>query len=452
MAAQPYNIIRDETMEKTLQNHMNLYGYASIEVPIIEYADLFLTRAGDKIIDRLFTFDRHGRQLALRPEFTAPAARHYALHTMDGEIARWQFRGSVFEDIPGQAQYERRSVGAELIGRSDIMADAEMIAMASHGLSRIGLNKTRLVSGHVGLQKMLLSAFNLDSRTYRFLLANRDKLKSPDRGADYVVEKIARTLKGAEPAASADSGYLTDTQHMLDVLLDSTRYGTTMGGRTRSEIAGRLINKRERRQEYAQIVQAARMLERWVRINAEVSEAFKQISELIKEFTTDDTQQEAHRLLQDWQQTLGYVRAHEIDQTLVYIEPNLAQNWEYYTGIVFGMRDTTGQLLLGGGRYDELIRIISGERSAPAVGFAFYLNRIIAVAEASRPVSPALLVVSYEAGLENRAITILQVLHRHQIAAALGQDGDIHVAGTENISYLGQQYTQIDQLIMTLKA
>ncbi len=95
----------------SLQYELSLYGYEVIETPMIEPADLFLTRAGDQLITRLFTFERYGQQLALRPEFTAAAAHRYTQsHTH--EVARWQFCGPVFEDNPGRREYQLLSMGA----------------------------------------------------------------------------------------------------------------------------------------------------------------------------------------------------------------------------------------------------------------------------------------------------------------------------------------------------
>src|SRR5436309_10104975 len=96
---------------------MRLYGYELIDVPIIDSADLFLVKAGDQKINSLFTFDRQGKQLALRPEFTASAADYFA-KTRSTTVARWQFAGSVFEDKPHElsSEFEQLGIGAELIG------------------------------------------------------------------------------------------------------------------------------------------------------------------------------------------------------------------------------------------------------------------------------------------------------------------------------------------------
>src|SRR5260221_680974 len=54
-----------------LQRIMTRFGYLTIETPIVEYADLFLTKSGDEAVNRLFNFEMYGPNLCLRSEFTA---------------------------------------------------------------------------------------------------------------------------------------------------------------------------------------------------------------------------------------------------------------------------------------------------------------------------------------------------------------------------------------------
>ena len=103
----PVNLLRD---------HMADYGYQRLETPVVGDASLFLTRAGDRMISRLFTFGRGGRELALRPEFTSQAARHYVQGKFGG-VQRWQFAGQVFEESPHGASRacQKFSFGAGII-------------------------------------------------------------------------------------------------------------------------------------------------------------------------------------------------------------------------------------------------------------------------------------------------------------------------------------------------
>lgn len=58
-----------------------------------------------------------------------------------------------------------------------------------------------------------------------------------------------------------------------------------------------------------------------------------------------------------------------------------AENFEYYTGVMFEIF-FQGHRVCSGGRYDELIQLFTGSRSAPAMGFAFDFNSLISLISA----------------------------------------------------------------------
>src|SRR5579859_2413110 len=176
-----------------LQRSMRRFGYIPVETPIVEYVDLFLTKSGDEAINRLFTFEMYGRQLCLRPEFTASAARLYIeRYQHEQKPIRWQFAGPIFRYESPQRSHSRQftMLGAELIGPSGVSGDAEMISMAARGLYDVGLKDWTLVIGHVGLVGQLLDRFALDRRTRRLLLGQIENLRRADRGRPYVIEQL----------------------------------------------------------------------------------------------------------------------------------------------------------------------------------------------------------------------------------------------------------------------
>ncbi|ARU91641.1 histidyl-tRNA synthetase [Spiroplasma clarkii] len=58
----------------------------------------------------------------------------------------------------------------------------------------------------------------------------------------------------------------------------------------------------------------------------------------------------------------------------------LVRGLDYYTGFVFEIKDSNNSTLLGGGRYDNLVKEL-GDVDLPAAGFAFGLERIILALE-----------------------------------------------------------------------
>jgi len=363
-------------MQAVLQAHMALYGYETIETPLIEDADLFLTKAGDQIVEKLFIFERHGRQLALRPEFTAAAVYRYLIAGLSDTV-RWQFSGAVFEDHPADGSIQHYSIGAEMIGAKGATADAEIIAMATRGLMAQGITNIQLVIGHVGLMRRLLDRFAIDARTRRFILQHRDLLKNSEHGKAQLLAQLEHytptTQNGSSDLAVVDNFTQTNMQQMLGILLDSSRRAETMGGRTQAEIAERLVQKHQQNSEHDQISAALDFLAAWIAISEAADTALSQAQDFIE----DDA--EAGRMLAEWREIILQLRAYGIPLEQVVIQPDLARTWDYYTGVVFELRTTNGLQIGGGGRYDELARLIGGEQNIPAVGFAYYVDSLLTI-------------------------------------------------------------------------
>lgn len=368
---QTSNLKRVRKLEQQLQQHMTTFGYELIDVPLIEDAEIFLTRAGSSIIEQLFTFERLGRSLALRPEFTAVAAYRYAQNHCN-DVVRWQMGGTIFVDEASNigSQYEQHHIGAELIGQHGAMVDAEILAMAAQGMSTVAVHDWQLVIGHVGLQLHLLSQYGLDSRTYRLLLTQRERLKN--EGQQAVLDYLSTILSfdGEQNTEANFNDNSQQTQQALDVLLDSTKYGTTMGGRTRHDIAGRLLKKRERGYEREAIAKALDFMTVWGQLLGNIDEVLPKVRDLIREDDVD-----GQILFDEWAEMLNLLRAYSIRDEQILIQPDLTRNWDYYTGIVFGIR-ASEQYIASGGRYDGLTQLLGGE-SIPAIGFAYYTEPLL---------------------------------------------------------------------------
>ena len=373
--------LAEQTLRQ-LQGHMACFGYRTLNTPIIERADLFLTRAGDQVINKLFTFNRWGQELALRPEFTAIAA-HYFVNQVQDSVVRWQFSGPIFVDDPNSIRhdFQQMSLGAELIGLSGAVIDAELIGLAAQGLDKINIPNYRVVVGHAGLTRQLLNSFDLDNRTAKFLLKNIDALHEPSLGKQYVLEQFEYALKGEALTANLllDTSSTHDatmeqteanTQHMLQLLLDATRRSTTMGGRTQYDIARRLLQKQQRFTETQQVLKALDFLENWIDIRATPAEAFNEM----KQYVEDDPIA-THQLL-EWQKTIHLLDLYGVKKSNIVIQPYLARNWEYYTGSVFELVSKDDLQLTSGGRYDELVALIGADETVPAIGFAYYLDNV----------------------------------------------------------------------------
>lgn len=358
-----------ELQQRLIQHHQQS-GYDWKNVPIIGTADLFLARAGNTIIEKLFTFERNGKLMSLRPEFTTMAMDTYIGENLTTPV-RWHFFGETFEDIPSQStiQSQQLSAGVELIGISGVQADAEAIQVAFLGVQKLDLPNAKLMVGNVGLQQHILSSIGLDSLAIRFLMNQREHIQSTD--IDVLIPKLSAELGLANIDSTTQQRKTHSAQDLLDALLDSTQYGSTMGGRSRQDIAQRIERKRLQSLTQAQLHQALTFLKTWLAIDAPI-DSLQNIATLL-----DSQDMQGHQLLQDWQTTIQLLVANGIPPQNITVKPDLTQNWDYYTGIVFAIQaDET--ILVRGGRYDELGYLISQKQRIPAIGFAYYLDTLLA--------------------------------------------------------------------------
>ncbi len=106
-------------------------------------------------------------------------------------------------------------------------------------------------------------------------------------------------------------------------------------------------------------------------------------------------------------------------------QPTLARGLDYYTGLIFEVidEDYPSGSLGGGGRYDKLISLFTGQ-DQPAIGFAFGFDRIIEALENLKILSnintnTQVLVTIFSPDLVNQSISIVNKLRLNNIKADL---------------------------------
>lgn len=134
-------------------------GAGRIDTPIIEYAELFERSVGgssDIVVQKeLYTFeDRGGRELALRPEFTAGVMRSFIEHgmfTLPTPVKLWT-HGPLFraENVQRGRYRQFHQINFEIIGLDTPLADAEAVQLMWATLSGSGLLGHGIKLGSVG--------------------------------------------------------------------------------------------------------------------------------------------------------------------------------------------------------------------------------------------------------------------------------------------------------------
>jgi len=160
------------------------FGYREIQTPTFETLELFTAKSGDTIIDELYFFkDKGGRDLALRPELTAPVIRFYVDKLqMESKPLKLFYFGNCFRyDRPQKGRYrEFMQAGCELIGTDTPEAYAELIALAYTILKNVGLKNLKLYLGNLNILSSIFKTFNISKDQQKKLTPLIDKSQFDD--------------------------------------------------------------------------------------------------------------------------------------------------------------------------------------------------------------------------------------------------------------------------------
>ncbi|WP_321422283.1 histidine--tRNA ligase [uncultured Methanobacterium sp.] len=180
-------------VENTMRKVFESYGYQEIKTPIFEDLSLFTLKSGEGITEEIYNFqDKGGRDLALRPELTAPVARLYLnqLQKAPRPIKMYYF-GSCFRyERPQKGRFRQFwQMGCELIGGKSPDSEAEIIAMASQCLEELELEDYQIHLGNLGILRGILIQDNVSSDHQDEIMALIDKGDADE------LEKLLEELK-----------------------------------------------------------------------------------------------------------------------------------------------------------------------------------------------------------------------------------------------------------------
>lgn len=305
---------RRET-ESTLRNVFENYGFQEIKTPLFEELKLFTTKSGEEIVDQLYNFkDKSDRELALRPELTAPVARLYLneLQKTTAKPIKLYYYGSCFRyERPQKGRFRQFwQFGCELIGAKSPEGEAEVISMCNESLESLGITPADININHLGIIRGLFAHFNIDTKTQREIMVIIDK---GDK------ELLKESLVGDNP--------VIDNEELNNVLLNLI---DMVGGK----------------------------------------EILPDIEELVKPY---DEPQEALAELEELVKTLDSFGVDNYTLNL-----GVARGLDYYTGIVFEVYIPelgAQKQVCGGGTY-SLIKVFGGEE-IESTGFAFGFDRLM---------------------------------------------------------------------------
>lgn len=157
----PRDSYKVQYIEKEFSELCRLYGFREVRTPMFESTELFNRGVGettDIVQKEMYTFEDLGhRSITLKPEGTSPAVRAFIESHDYAEMQPTKY----YYDTPC-FRYERpqagrlrefHQFGVENFGTPDMMADAEVIALASDFIKKIGIEDVELRINSVGCRE-----------------------------------------------------------------------------------------------------------------------------------------------------------------------------------------------------------------------------------------------------------------------------------------------------------
>ncbi|HUS75120.1 MAG TPA: histidine--tRNA ligase [Methanothrix sp.] len=154
--------------KKAMQDILERWGYREVATPTFEHLELFTIKSGASVVEEIYSFkDKGGRDLALRPELTAPVMRMYVSELQNSPKPQrlWYFGNCFRYERPQKGRFrEFWQMGCELIGGAKPDSEAEAIALADRMLKSVGVAGDIHV-GYLGLIRSILGKIEAQHRS-----------------------------------------------------------------------------------------------------------------------------------------------------------------------------------------------------------------------------------------------------------------------------------------------
>ena len=223
----PGKQIQFERMVSILRDTYSSYGFAPLDTPAIEDAQILLAKGGGETEKQIYRFQKGDSDLALRFDLTVPLAKYVALHCNDLAFPFRRFQISkVYRGERAQRGRFREFYQADIDiigdGKLDILNEAEIPAIIYNvfkgfGLSRfqIRVNNRKILNGFYAMMELSDKSGEIMRTVDKLDKIGPEKVKAILMGeecgltevqADEILKFIAITGTNAEVIAALE-GY-----------------------------------------------------------------------------------------------------------------------------------------------------------------------------------------------------------------------------------------------------
>ena len=216
-----------EKMMQILRETYALYGFATLDTPIIEDAQILLAKGGGETEKQIYRFQKGDSDLAMRFDLTVPLAKYVALHYND---LAFPFRrcqiGKVYRGERAQRGRFREFYQADIDiigdGKLDILNEAEIPSIIYNIFNRFGLkrfqirvNNRKILNGFYAMLGLSEKSGDIMRTVDKLDKIGADKVKAllldecgvSEDSADEILKFIAITGTNSEVIAALE-GYV----------------------------------------------------------------------------------------------------------------------------------------------------------------------------------------------------------------------------------------------------
>ncbi|MEX1018714.1 MAG: histidine--tRNA ligase [Litorilinea sp.] len=343
----PLDVLRRKYVIDVIERVYQSYGFEPLETPTMERLSTLLGKYGEEGDQLIFRVMKRGDKLAqalqddptedsvgdagLRYDLTVPLARVVAQYRNDlpRVFKRYQIQPVYRADRPAKGRFrEFFQCDVDIVGSTSQTVEAEVLAAGAQVLQELGFGAGHpfaLRLNHRGILRGLMESAGVPVDLEDSALVAIDKLDKI--GADGVERELQERGLSSQAA-----------QRLLQSMQDAPQ--SAVGAHMRFDNGAMLA---------------------W-------------LSDLLKDSAN------GARGVAELKQVVAWC-AHGPAADYVRVDPYLARGLSYYTGPIFevefpGFAGSGG----GGGRYDELVGMFSGQ-TIPACGFSLGLERILLLME-----------------------------------------------------------------------
>ena len=386
-------------MLREIADVYQLYGFEQLESSAIETVDAlgkFLPDV-DRPNEGVFAWLEEEGWLALRYDLTAPLARVYAQHRNELPNPYRRFAmGPVWRnEKPGPGRFRQfYQCDADTVGSASMAADAEICAMLSDTLERVGISRG----------------------DYIIRVNNRKVLNG--------VMEVAGVLDPLDPDRfTNERGIVLRAIDKLDRLgLEGVRQ---LLGEGRKDDSGDFTKGAGLEAGQAEIVMGFMQA-----LGDTTVQTLDNLQALVAGSGVGETGVDELRQISDLVVAQGY----ETDRIM--LDPSVVRGLGYYTGpvyeaeLTFKIKDEKGRLrqfgsVAGGGRYDDLVKRFTGQE-VPATGISIGVDRLLAA-----------LRMKGRVGQTAPGPVVITVMDRDRMSDYQSMAAELRAAGIRAEVYLG---------------